>query len=179
MVRKIIAIFLVSIIGIINARINCIDSACSACSVGFIHGGDICVDRCPIPSLPDSNPCPHYRVYLFDMEFFTQSRYSSHSYNGFNTSGNIPFNSKSKLAPIPTLNQGFYFTPTSSISNITDKVISPDFSFRVSGMFKADGTIFELLCDGISNLKLSVIGNLIQIDIKLMNINYRTKHKEN
>ena len=157
--------------GIIDARINCIDSKCSACSVGILYGSDMCVDRCPIPNSPGTKPCYRYRAYLFDMKFFTPTSYLSSSFNGFNTPGNIPFDSESMLAPIPTLNQGFYFTPTSSISKITSNAASPDFSARVSGIFKEDGTVFELMCDGISNFKMSVDVGFIRADIKLLNVN--------
>ena len=168
MVYKVIALLLGLAFKVTDARMYCVDALCSNCSTGILYRRVQCIDHCPFPQKKNANPCFYYIEPLFNLKFYTQSGYSLNSYNGFNTSGNIPFNSESRMTPIPTVDQGFYFQSNSFISNITSKLLSNDFAVRLSGMFKADGTIFELFCSGISKLKVSVNGLLIQADYRLL-----------
>ncbi|CAG9335191.1 unnamed protein product [Blepharisma stoltei] len=93
----------------------------------------ICTEECPT-RFSDENTCPSCYKYcagpdpsntiLFTLEFsgfqdFTFDKIQDPSGTEFLNPGGIPFNDQSQNSPLPTLDRGFYFAPTSGMSSNT------------------------------------------------------------
>ena len=153
----------------VSSYLYCVPPGCSSCSTGALYSGYRCVPFCPYPIAKSATSCSMaWNKVIFSHEFLKFMDFTASSYNNFNTPGNLPFKDISKTGPIPTLSQGFYFTKNSSLSNITDISIAPDFFFRVYGIFKRPGDIFQLISNGTTFLRVFLSESTIFIEIKFM-----------
>ena len=123
----------------------CDPAGCISCSSGVLYRNNFCITQCPYPELPNKNPCNNF-IYndLFILPFYTFNNISQTTFKIFQTPSLVPFSDPSRTTPMPTPSQGFYFDVNSSFLTSTSLVLAPDFTFFVSGLFKAPGTLFSL-----------------------------------
>ncbi|CAG9335172.1 unnamed protein product [Blepharisma stoltei] len=138
----------------------------------------ICTEECPT-RFSDEYTCPSCYKYcdgpdpsntiLFTLEFsgfqdFTLDRIQDPSGTEFLNPGGISFNDPSQNSPLPTLDRGFYFAPTSGMSSSTSFI--PGLYFILNLWIKAldGGEILNVLIDPISYIRISSVLGLYQFD---------------
>ena len=149
-----------------STNLYCFDEVCSNCTDNMIlYNSLLCIERCPFPLVDTKNPCNPRSSILFSMKFFEFTDYSANSIGKFRSPLDIPFNDPSKLSPIPTFDQGLYFVNSSHISADVTEVLSPDFKFYITGLFKEEGNIIEVQYSSISFIKVYLQNSSIFFEI--------------
>ena len=133
-----------------EANINCAGSSCSYCLSGYLYNSTSCLSLCPTGYPASSTTCISINnPNLFSLNFFQSTSFASSTIGSFSTPYSISFDDQSRLSPIPTKSQGFYFASTSQLAASQSWVLGPDYSLRIAFLAVADGTIFQIN-DGIT-----------------------------
>ena len=161
-------IFCVILITIAYANIDCIDSVCSSCTIGYLHNSISCLTMCPTGYTQSQEVCTSTaNLNVFTLYFFEYTLFNGINIGQFFTPSNIPFSSQSELTPIPTFHQGFYFTSSSSLNSIgAGWILSPTSSLNLYFLASSPGTIFQVF-DG-STLVLSFLLTQSTVELSLI-----------
>ena len=142
-----IRIFLLNMCICFGSHINCIDTACTSCSQGYLYNSTSCLSLCPtgFTELNSPNKCiSQSSQNLFKLIFTEFLNYSAISIENFSHPSFLPFSSSDRLSPIPILYMGFYFEATSTLISTTSWIMGPDFTVSIMIKIITDGVIFHV-----------------------------------
>ena len=145
------------------SNINCADSSCSSCTIGYLYNSISCLPLCPSGYTQSSSPnaCAAVTQSLFYLNFWEFREFAVTSIGNFQHPTGLQFQDSAKLSPIPTMERGFYFASTSRLMSNVNYIIGPDFTLRLCIRIKADGTIFEATDGTISYFKLAAVSGKV------------------
>lgn len=159
---------LLLLLPILAANIGCVSPGCSSCSSGVLVNYQ-CLDKCPLPNDPSKIPCYTSFYLVFYQKFYTQISFNEHQFGDFTTPDSLPFSSLTKTGPIPTFNQGFYFTANSSLIYTTSDYYNSEITFDLCGIFKRPGKIFRIMSGGLDYFRIYTTVDEIVFEILLQN----------
>ena len=154
-----------------QCNVACVDSPCSACISGSLYNSISCLPLCPTGYTQSDNSCsPTDGLTIFSLDFSEFTSFSSTNIGDFLAPSDLPFSNPASMGPLPTSNQGLYFTSSSCLeAQRPGWVLAPDFTLSFLYNPTSDGIILQVYDGSILVLSLSVHSGSINLSLILAN----------
>ena len=155
-------------ISLTSANVDCADSICSSCTTGYLYNSVSCLSECPWAYAESATTCiPSLELRMFDLHFFDYFDFSGLFIGPFTAPAGL-FLMNNDWNPMPTANQGFYFTVSSFLVLLdTDLIISPDFTLSFYYTATVNGNIFHMYDGSTEVMTVAMNSGNAQISLLL------------
>ena len=113
-------------------RCNIIDSSgeiCTECESGYkLYESKVCLEICPYGFVDEGTFCTKDDPLVINVDLSAHTKWTATTVGNFKTLNDLPFNDDSEGSPIPTKDQGFYFSNQDSrLVSVDNRPNAPDF----------------------------------------------------